>query len=48
MAYASDIMFKNREELESIYPKLVEHGSLYMGKEDILTFFGRKLHGNFK
>jgi len=44
--YATDILFKNRESLQEIYPFLVEHSSLKLMGEDIFTFFGRKIIGN--
>lgn len=44
--YATDILFKDRESLTEIYPKLVEYASLCQGGENIYTFFGKKLHGN--
>ena len=46
--YASDILFKDRETLEEIYPKLVEYASLCQVGENIFTFFGRKLNSNYK
>lgn len=44
--YATDILFKDRESLTEIYPKLIEYASLCQGGENIYTFFGKKLHGN--
>ena len=46
--YATDILFKDREKLTEIYPKLVEYASLCQAGENIFTFFGRKLNGNCK
>ncbi|MCP5047461.1 MAG: hypothetical protein GY940_09840 [bacterium] len=46
--YATDVMFKSQKELGSVYPDLVEHAVLCFGCEDVMTFLGRKLHGNFK
>lgn len=46
--YATDILFKNRQTLEEIYPKLVEYASLCQVGENIFTFFGKKLHGTNK
>ena len=45
--YATDVMFKSREDLQSIYPDLVEHASLSFNSKDVMTFLGRKLHNNF-
>jgi len=41
-------MFKSREDLEKIYPDLVEHATLCFNCEDVMTFLGRKLQGNFQ
>ena len=46
--YATDVMFKSQQELELVYPDLVEHAIFCFGCEDVMTFLGRKLHGNFK
>jgi len=42
--YASDVLFKKREELKDLYPSLIQHATYFKGGEDIYTFFGRKLH----
>lgn len=46
--YATDIMFKSREDLEKIYPALVEHALVSFKCEDVMTFLGRKMHGAFQ
>jgi hypothetical protein len=46
--YATDVMFKDRATLQSLYRKLLEHATLCFSAEDVLTFLGRKLNGNFK
>lgn len=46
--YATDVLFKDRESLTEIYPKLVEYASLCQGGENIYTFFGKRLCGNTK
>jgi len=46
--YATDILFKDRQTLEEIYPKFVEYASLCQVGENIFTFFGRKLNSNYK
>lgn len=46
--YASDVMFKNRSYVEKIIPELFEHASRCFSAEDVMTFLGRKVHGNFK
>lgn len=45
--YATDIMFNRREDLEKIYPALVEHALVSFKCEDVMTFLGRKMHGAF-
>lgn len=46
--YATDIMFRDRESLEAFYPDLVEHASHHFSADDVMSFLGRKMHGNFK
>lgn len=46
--YATDIMFKSREELETVYPDFVQQATLSFSCEDVMTFLGRKLYNNFK
>lgn len=44
--YATDIMFKDRQGLRTLYPYFVEYASLCQVGENIFTFFGRKVHWN--
>ena len=46
--YASDVLFKDRETLEMIYPYFLEYASLCQMGENIFTFFGRKVHGLYQ
>jgi hypothetical protein len=46
--FATDILFKNRPSLKLLYEKLLRHATVCFSAEDVLTFLGRKLHGNFK
>lgn len=46
--YATDIMFHSREELETIYPALVEHALVSFSCEDVMVFLGRKMHNAFQ
>lgn len=46
--YATDIMFKTREKLENIFPSLVEKAFFTFKCNDIMSFFGRKLHPKFQ
>jgi hypothetical protein len=45
---AMDILFRNRASLGCLYKQLLEHAIRCFGAEDVLTFFGRKLHGNLQ
>ena len=45
--YATDIMFKSREALQSVYKDFVEHALLSFNCEDVMTFMGRKMHSAF-
>lgn len=40
--YATDVMFKNRAALESVYPRLVHHSVMSFGSEQVLRFFSRQ------
>ena len=46
--FATDIIFKDRSCLEGLYPKLLRHATLCFSAEDVMTFLGKKLNGNFK
>lgn len=46
--YATDIMFKSREDLEDIYPSLVDHAFYDFSCTDVFTFMGRKLNNRFQ
>lgn len=46
--YATDIMFNSREDLEEIYPALVEHALISFKCDDVMTFLGRKMHNAFQ
>lgn len=46
--YATDVMFKSRKVLESLYPDFAEHAAFCFKSDDVMTFLGRKLNGNFK
>jgi len=41
-------MFSSREDLEKIYPALVEHALVSFKCEDVMTFLGRKMHAAFQ
>jgi hypothetical protein len=45
---AMDILFRNRASLGCLYKQLLDHAIRCFDAEDVLTFFGRKLHGNLQ
>ncbi len=46
--YATDIVFKRQQDLKKIYPNLVETAIHIVKPENIATFLGRKLSGQYK
>lgn len=46
--YSTDLLFASRQKLAGLYPRLLDHATLQFSAADILTFLGRKLHGNFQ
>jgi len=46
--YATDIVFKSPRHLQDLMPRLLEHSTLHFGAKDVLSFLGRKFHGNFQ
>lgn len=46
--YSTDMLFQSRSKLETLYQRLLDHAAVNFGAEDILTFLGRKLNGNFQ
>ena len=46
--FATDLMFRSHSALNNLYENLLRHTVLYFSPEDVLTFLGRRLHGNFK
>jgi hypothetical protein len=45
--HATDILFRNRISLKDLYEKLVKHATHCFSAEDVMTFLGKKLNGNF-
>ena len=43
--WATDLMFRSPEALAALYPRLVRHGMLTLGSDDVLRFLGRKQPG---
>jgi len=46
--YATDILFTGRDKLRDLFPRLLDHAAVNFSARDILTFLGRKPHGNFQ
>ena len=46
--YSTDILFASPAKLRELYPRLLNHAAVNFSARDILTFLGRKLHGNFQ
>lgn len=46
--FATDVMFRDRQDLSGLYPALLEHATLAFGCEDVLRFLGRKPSPCFK
>lgn len=40
--YSTDILFRDRKALQSIYPELLRHAVIAFSAEDVLRFFGHK------
>jgi hypothetical protein len=45
--YSTDVLFKNRQDLADLYPRLLDHACLHFSAQDILSFLGRRLHPRF-
>ena len=45
---STDVLFKSRQHLSELYPKLLSHGTLCFGAKEVMNFLGRKLRGNFE
>lgn len=46
--YATDLLFKDRDSLRSLYQRLLRHATLAFSAEDILGFLGQKLAPTFQ
>ena len=46
--FATDVLFRDRQDLAGLYPALLEHATLAFGSEDVLRFLGRKPSPHFK
>jgi prevent-host-death family protein len=46
--YSTDILFRDRPSLRSLYDELLKYATQNFGAEDVMTFLGKKLDGRFK
>ena len=46
--YATDLVFKQRRDLQAFFPPLLETLVLSVKPDDIAAFLGQKLHGNYQ
>lgn len=46
--YSTDVLFEDRAALKDLYSKLLQHATVCFSAEDVLSFLGRKLNGNFQ
>ena len=46
--YSTDIVFKKQEDLKPLYGHLVEKAIHSVKPENIITFFGKKMHGKYE
>ena len=46
--FATDVVFKDRQALQALYRRLLEHATLAFSAEDILSFLGKKLQPNLQ
>lgn len=46
--FSTDVIFDKPSSLEPLHEQLLKHATLCFSAKDVLTFLGRKLHGNFQ
>jgi len=46
--YSTDIVFKKQEDLKPLYEQLIEKAIYSVKPENIITFFGKKMHGKYE
>jgi hypothetical protein len=46
--YATDVIFKRRQTLAQLFPRLLSHGTRCFGAKEVMGFLGRKLVGQFR
>jgi len=45
--FASDVLFREQTTLERLFPRLILHGLLNLGCEQVMRFLGKRLNGRF-
>jgi hypothetical protein len=45
--YSTDVLFRSRDALQALFPRLIDHTLLQFSADDILRFLGRRLHPHF-
>jgi hypothetical protein len=45
--FSTDLLFRSRDALAALYPRLLDHATLQFSAADILTFLGRRLDPRF-
>jgi hypothetical protein len=46
--YSTDVLFKDSASLQGLYKDMLQHATLCLSAEDVLTFLGKKLCSGFK
>jgi hypothetical protein len=46
--FASDVLFRDQATLDRLLPRLILHGILNLGSEQVMRFLGKQLTGNFQ
>lgn len=46
--YSTDIVFKKQEDLKPLYEQLIEKAIHSVKPDNIITFFGKKMHGKYE
>ena len=45
--YATDVIFRDPQSLQALYPRLLDHAAVNFSAQDIMMFLGRRLHWRF-
>ena len=46
--FASDVLFRDQAALDRLFPRLILHGILNLGSEQVMRFLGKQLTGQFE